>query len=144
MPIIVIITIAILLIVIELSWKNLDGIENKSKIIFIFVGIVITSIITLIIFNISKKGINYNSNEIMVDVKNMIVSIFTALNGVVFIPNFSRIYIKFRNKDIENSKIKFNILIVGAILVGVIFFECSYFNNIQKGILQIYNSKIIG
>lgn len=142
MPVIIIITIAILLILIELTWKSLEDLEKNQKIIFILVGLIITFIITLIIFNISKSAINYNSKDMIKSVQNILVSVFTALNGLVFIVPVARIYMKIKNKDSNISKIKINIIVMIILFILVIIFETNYFENIQDGIIKIYNSKI--
>lgn len=142
MPVIIIITIAILLILIELTWKSLEDLEKNQKIIFILVGLIITFIITLIIFNISKSAINYNSKDMIKSVQNILVSVFTALNGLIFIVPVARIYMKIKNKDSNISKIKINIIVMIILFILVIIFETNYFENIQDGIIKIYNSKI--
>lgn len=142
MPVIIIITIAILLILIELTWKSLEDLEKNQKIIFILVWLIITFIITLIIFNISKSAVNYNSKDMIKSVQNILVSVFTALNGLVFIVPVARIYMKIKNKDSNISKIKINIIVMIILFILVIIFETNYFENIQDGIIKIYNSKI--
>ena len=141
MTIIFIIAIAILLIMIELTWKNLSELSNNQKIIFIAIGTIITFLITLIIFNISKSNIVYESKDMMADVRNAIISIFTALNSVIFIPKVATIYKKIKNGEIQNFK---SIIITVVVFVLIIILECNYFKEIQEGILQIYYSKIKG
>ena len=139
MIIIFIISIAILLIMIELTWKNLSELSKTQKIVFIVIGTLITCLITLIIFNISKSNIVYETKDMMVDIRNAILSIFTALNCVVFIPKVATIYKKIKNGEIENFK---SIIMTVVIFVLIIILECNYFKEIQEGILQIYYSKI--
>lgn len=144
MPIIIIITIAILLILIELTWKSLEDLEKSQKIIFILIGLIITFIITLIIFNISKSAVNYNSKDMIKSVQNILVSVFTALNGLIFIVPVARTYMKIKNKDSNISKIKISMITIIILFILVMIFETNYLKNIQNGIINIYNSKING
>lgn len=144
MPIIIFITIAILLILIELTWKSLEDLEKSQKIIFILIGLIITFIITLIIFNISKSAVNYNSKDMIKSVQNILVSVFTALNGLIFIVPVARTYMKIKNKDSNISKIKISMITIIILFILVMIFETNYLKNIQNGIINIYNSKING
>ena len=60
---IVITAIIIYFVTIAWSWHNLGFIEKSKKVAFIIIGILIMYIITLIVFQISKNGINYQKTE---------------------------------------------------------------------------------
>ena len=69
---IVIYMIIILLFAVLLfwTWNNTKDFERtEQRILFIVIGIVILSILTLILFNISKIGVNYPNNNIMKEIR---------------------------------------------------------------------------
>ena len=60
---IIIILFAVLLFWI---WNNCKDFEDTTqKIKFIIIGLIILSIVTLILFNVSKIGVNYQNKDIM-------------------------------------------------------------------------------
>lgn len=83
MPIIITIMIAMFLILISWTWHNLGDIEKIKKIITMIVLFVLIYIVTLIVFNISKSDILYNSKEAMENVKTILVLLFTMVNGLL-------------------------------------------------------------
>lgn len=138
--IIVIITI-LFFILIKWTWHNLGNITKGKKILYIAIGILIMYLITLIIFNISKKQIQYNSQEIMIHVKNLLVLVFTSINGLIFMPYISKFIYKFEKNNINITTLKINIIIILTIFILCLVIECNYLKNIQKEIIDIYNLK---
>ena len=61
MPFIVIIIILIYIVLLAWTWHNLGDMEKTKKTLIIFIGLIITYLITILIFNISKAGIGYNN-----------------------------------------------------------------------------------
>ena len=139
--IIIIVTIILLFIAIAWSINNLGDITKGKKALYIIISLIILYVITLIEFSISKSGLEYQNIESMKIVKNVLVSIFTAVNAIIVMPYISKIIgqvsIDDIDKDVANKKIIF-ILIVFVICL---FIECGYLSNIQEGIIKIYASK---
>ena len=106
MTLIYIIIVAMYLILIAWTWQSLGNIEKRKKVAYIILGILLFFIITLIIFNISKSNVEYQKETIKNAVRNLLVLLFTAVNGIIFV-----------------------------------IIECGYLENIQNGIISIYNSK---
>lgn len=140
MFLIIIIIIAIYAVSIAWTWHNLGTIDKIKKIAVIIIGNIIMYVITIIIFNISKSGIDYNNIDLQTAVKNIIVSIFTGINGIIIIPQAAKILEKIKENEIDkNTALKrFSIILIVFILC--IIFECGYIKDTQKGILNIYNS----
>ena len=106
MVLISIIIIAMFIVLIAWSWNSLGTLENKTKIIYITVGIFIAYIFTLIIFKISKIGINYPNIENMKLVQNVFVMLFTAINGYITLPFIFKKIDQIENDEIEKEKVK--------------------------------------
>ena len=56
------------------------------------IGLITIYIITLIIFQITKNGINYQNAQIQGNIRNVIVLIFTGINGIIIMPQVGNIY----------------------------------------------------
>ena len=99
MVFIIIIALIIYFIDIAWTWKSLGEIEKRSKVIFILVGILVLFIITLITFNISAKNIPYQHQGETNTIRNVLVSIFTGINGIIIMPQLAKILEKAKNGD---------------------------------------------
>ena len=96
MQLIVIATLIVFIVVAIWTWNNLEETEKYKKIIFIIIGLVISYMITLIIFSISKNGVQYQNHESEVAVQNMLVVIFTSINSLILLPYYAKTYKKKR------------------------------------------------
>lgn len=141
MTLIYIIIVAMYLILIAWTWQSLGNIEKRKKVAYIILGILLFFIITLIIFNISKSNVEYQKETIKNAVRNLLVLLFTAVNGIIFIPYVARILNKVEENEIEKEKLKIKAIVFIIIFVICVIIECGYLENIQNGIISIYNSK---
>ena len=73
-------------VLIKAVLHNMSSLENKIKAIYLGVGIVITAIISLIIFNISKLGIEYPNEQVYGAIRKMLLSLFIPMNGLLILP----------------------------------------------------------
>ena len=137
---IIIVAIIVYLILIAWTWHNLDDIEKNKKIIFTIIGLIAMYVITLIIFQISKSGVLYQNIEMQNDIQNILVIVFTGINGIIVMPQIARILEKINKNEIEKNVIKRNIIILVIIFIGCLMFENGYMKDTQEGILEIYNS----
>lgn len=136
--IITIITLVLFAVLVGYTWHRLDSIEKHFKIIYILLGLVIVSIITLVIFNISSIGIEYEEIEIKNDIRTMLVLVFMPLNGLFIMPAFAKIITKINEKDIEKNELIYRSIIILTIFILVLVIECKYMKTTQLGIMQIY------
>lgn len=136
--IIVTITIILYAVLIGWTWNKLDTLEKHIKIIYIILGLIIMSVITLIIFNVSSIGIKYEEMQIKNDIRNMLVLVFTPINSLFILPSFAKILSKINNNNIEKDKIISKAIITLLVFIIIIFIECSYLKNTQLGIIEIY------
>lgn len=140
MILIIIMTIIIYLILLAWTWHNLGGVEKTKKVAVILIGTIAMYIITIIVFQISKSGINYPTAEIQNDIKNTLVAIFTGLNGIIVMPQIGKIIDEVNEEKIEKETFKKRIMIILFVFILCIVFESGYMKDTQEGILKIYNS----
>ena len=141
MAFIILMAIIIYITFIFWTWQSMQTIETPKKIVFIIIGTIIIYIITLIIFSISKNGIEYQNIQMQKQVKNVIVSIFTGLNCVIIMPQVAKNYEKMKNEEIEKDIFLKKILIIAIVFVICLIFEIGYMKSMQQGIFKIYNFK---
>ena len=82
MVLIISIIIAIYVLLIAWTWHNLGTIDKTKKVLIILIGTVIIYLITLMVFNISKTGINYEQKIIEQNIRRVLVSMFTGINSL--------------------------------------------------------------
>lgn len=142
MPVIIIIMLAIFCVLIIGTWHYLGNTEKTRKIVFIIIGIFASYLITMLLFSISKSGITYPSGEIEQMVQNMIVTVFTGLNGILMLPYLGRLWDKMSEEEITKQQFQKRICILLIIAIIVFILESNYLNGVQSGILEIYQKAI--
>lgn len=140
MQLIIIMTIVIFFILIAWTWQSLGSASKSKKVIFILIGIAIVYIVTLIIFNISKEEISYQNMDSQNAIQNVLVTVFTGLNGIVLIPFIAKTFERVHSQEIEKEKATKRIFIILVAFVIVVIFECDYLKETQEGILKIFQS----
>lgn len=140
MPFIIIMTIIIYVVLIIWMWKSLGNIEKKKKIMIISIGILAIYILTLIIFQISKQGLNYENEMIGKTIGDFLKIFFSGLNGLVLLPFICKTIEDIEEDEIDKNKFQKRIFIILIIIIVLIIFECGYMKNTQEGILQIYKA----
>lgn len=145
MLVISLIILILLLVLLKWLWHNLGNINSVKKIIYIIIGIAIVFAYTFIIYIISKKGIQYESENVMRYIQTILVLLFAVVNGYIILPFIFNIIEKIENDDIEKRIFQKRVIIFFIIIVVLTFIEISYFKSTQKGILSImeksYNSQ---
>lgn len=140
MAFIITISIIIYLIDIAWTWKSLGDLEKSKKVAFIAIGLVITYIITTIVFSISQNGIQYENEESIKTVKNVLVAVFAGINGLIILPQLAKTLDKAKEGEIEKNQIRNRIILLVIILLICLIFECGYMKDTQVGIIEIYKS----
>ena len=97
-------------------------------------------IITLIVFQISKSGVVYQKVEMQKDIQNILVMIFTGINGIIVMPQIARMLDKINEGETEKNVLTKTLVILAIIFIICLILENGYMKDIQKGILGIYNS----
>jgi len=99
--------------------------------------------LTLIIFNISTNGINYTNPKEIENVRNMLVTLFTFVNGLIVMPMISKIIYRVKEDEITKDQATKKLFVVLVIFAIILFFECGYLKNIQQGILNVINANAV-
>ena len=140
MTIIVIISIVIYAILVTWCWHNLGRIEKSKKIIYIIIGSIIIFIITNIVYSISKADVSYPEEQIEGTVRNTLLLVFTALNGLIVMPYIEKQLNRIREKEIEKEKFTKKMVLLLIVFILCLILESGYLKDTQLGILEIYNS----
>ena len=140
MTIIVIIAIVIYAILVTWCWHNLGRIEKSKKIIYIIIGMIIIFIITNIVYSISKADVSYPEEQIEGTVRNTLLLVFTALNGLIVVPYIAKQLDRIREKEIEKEKFTKKMVLLLIVFILCLILESGYLKDTQLGILEIYNS----
>ena len=140
MTIIIIITIILFLVLVGWTWSNLGEIDRNKKIGYLLASIIIMAVITLIIFTISKSGVEYQNEQMVGPVRLLLVAVFTSINGFIVIQYIARILSRINEQTIDKkeAKVKFTVIFVIFIIIAVM--ECAYMKSIQLGILNMFNN----
>lgn len=133
------ITIVLYIILVAFTMHNLSSaIDNKIKIAYIVIGLIIMLITTLIIFNISAGGVEYENDNMIGNVRNIILAVFVPVNGIITMPYLANLLSKINSDEITQEKFKKKVIILAIIFIVVLLFECSYFKSTQLGIIKIF------
>ena len=139
MTIIMIVAVLVFIISIVWIWHNLGNIEKPRKIAFIITGLLITYLITVIIYHFSKGNIIYPNEEMEKTVSNILIFVFTGLNSLILLPFIANLFDKILEEEIEKDKAQKRFIIILIIFVVCIFIENGYLKDTQEGIINIYN-----
>ena len=140
MALIIIVGIIVHLVLIVWIWHSLGFIEKNKKVLLTIIGLIITYIVTFIIFQMSKKGVIYQKIEIEKDVRNILVMIFAGINGIIFMPQIGKILDKINEDEIDKKTLTKRIVILIIIFIICINIETGYMKETQEGILEVYKS----
>ena len=134
----------IILFVVLLFWtwnNSKDFQENKAKIKFILIGLISLSMVTFILFNLSKIGIDYPNEDIMKEIRKIALLLFIPINGFLTLPHIASIKTEIQLGAKEEEKIKRKIILIAIVWILAIIIETIYLKDFQKGIIQIINTK---
>lgn len=139
MTLIIIGAIFIFLISIIWTWHNLGNIEKPRKIAFILIGLCITYLITIVLYNISSTDMTYPSEEIKKMVSNTLILIFTGLNALIFLPFIANLFDNILEEEIEKNQAQKRMIVIFIIFIVCVFIENGYLKDTQEGIISMYN-----
>lgn len=140
MTLIILMTIAIYILLFVWTWHSLGFIEKPKKVGIILVETLVMYVITLIIFQIAKGGITYEKIEIQKSVQNVLVSIFSAINGMIVMPQIGKILDKINEDEMKKEEVKKKGIILLIVFILCLVFEAGYMKDTQKGILKMYEA----
>ncbi len=100
----------------------------------------------MVIFQIAKGGVASEVAKLPEHVahlvKNLMVSIFTGVNGIIVLPQIAKILDKINEDQIEKSKVQKRIMILAIVFAICLIFETSYMKQTQASISKLYQQTI--
>ena len=140
MTVIIIITTILFLVLVGWTWSNLGNVDKSKKVGYLVISIFIMAIITLIIFSISKSGVDYQNEKMVGPVRLLLVAVFTSINGFIVIQYIARVLGRIYERSIGEEEAKKKFFMIFVIFVVISIIECAYMKNIQLGILNMINN----
>ena len=122
-------------------WNSTKEFENIIiRVSYILIGTIFITILTLILFLISKIGIQYPKKEMIGEVRRIILLAFIPINGFITLTQASSIFVQAKSgmvskEDMEKKIKRFVIIFIVLIIVEII-----YFKNIQNGMIKFIQS----
>ena len=136
---IIFVLFAVYIVFVWNSTKEFDTIVMRIS--YLAVGTLAITIITLVLFWISKIGVVYPKQEMVGEVRRIILLVFIPINGFVILTQFSSIVAQIRSGIVAKEDMEKRIKRIIIILVVMIVIECIYFKNIQTGLIEVINAK---
>ena len=138
-----IITIAFIIILnivaISIVLKSLGDIEIKNKIAITLLGVILMYAILYIIYNISSANVD---KYIITASRQLILFTFLPINILCILVPILLQFKKLKNKEINEQKFKFKIILFIIIGIIILFIENMYIKDIQHGI-ENFNNNVI-
>ena len=142
MSLIYFIIFVLFIIYIVCVWNSTKEFETLlMRISFILVGTIFITILTLILFWISKIGIAYPKKEMIGEVRKIILLSFIPINGFITLTQASTIFAQAKSGMMSKEDMEKKIKKLVIIFIVLIIFEAIYFKNIQNGMIKIIQSK---
>jgi hypothetical protein len=120
-------------------YNGLNGMDLKKKIIIFIFEIIVCLIFTMILFNISSLGIEYPNSQSREIALKILVTIFTPMNGIILLPNVTRLINESQNGEIDKEECARKLKKTLIIFILLVIMEFVYLRNTQIGILNNYN-----
>ena len=137
------IIVVLFIIYIVCAWNSTKEFENMlMRISFILVGTLFITVLTLILFWISKIGVQYPKKEMIGEVRRIILLSFIPINGFVTLTQSASIFAQAKSGMVSKEDMQKKIKRLVIIFIILIVFEAIYFKNIQNGMIRIIQNKM--
>ena len=137
------IIVVLFIIYIVCAWNSTKEFENNLlRISFIFVGTLFITLLTLILFWISKIGVEYPKKEMIGEVRRIILLSFIPINGFLMLTQTASIFAQAKSGMVSKEDMQKKIKRLVIIFIVLIVFEAIYFKNIQNGMIKIIQNKM--
>ena len=137
------IIVVLFIIYIVCAWNSTKEFENNLlRISFIFVGTLFITLLTLILFWISKIGVEYPKKEMIGEVRRIILLSFIPMNGFLMLTQTASIFAQAKSGMVSKEDMQKKIKRLVIIFIVLIVFEAIYFKNIQNGMIKIIQNKM--
>lgn len=122
-------------VAIGLTYSFLSNIDKKERIIVIAVGIAIIYALTSFVYWISTKDVAIK--EVSELGQNIITFLFVPVNAIIVLPLIAKSYNKYKIGRLAPDKLRNRGIVLGIILLIILIIECSYFKDIQNGVVAL-------
>ena len=137
------IIVVLFIIYIVCAWNSTKEFENNLlRISFIFVGTLFITLLTLILFWISKIGVEYPKKEMIGEVRKIILLSFIPINGFLILTQTASIFAQAKSGMVSKEDMQKKIKRLVIIFIILIVIEAIYFKNIQNGMIKIIQNKM--
>ena len=144
MSLISFIIVVLFIIYIVCAWNSTKVFENTLlRISFILVGTLFITLLTLILFWISKIGVKYPKKEMIGEVRKIILLSFIPINGFLTLTQSASIFAQAKSGMVSKEEMKKKIKRLVIIFIILIVFEAIYFKNVQNGMIRIIQNKMV-
>ena len=127
--IITVISIILFLVLSIIIYNGLNGMNQKKKIIIFFIEIIVCFVFTTILFNLSSIGIEYLNSKNKGIAMRTLVAIFTPINGIILLPNITRIINESQNGEINKEECKKRLKKSLIVFILLVIIEFVYLKN---------------
>ena len=134
-----VISIILFIVLGIIIYNGLNGMDLKKKIIIFIFEIIVCLIFTMILFNISSLGIEYPNSQSREIALKILVTIFTPMNGIILLPNITRLINESQNGEIDKEECARKLKKTLIIFILLVIMGFVYLRNTQIGILNNYN-----
>lgn len=122
-------------------WNSTKEFENIIiRISYIFIGTLFITILTLIIFWISKIGVVYPKKEMIGEVRKVVLLVFIPINGLITLTQVASIFAQAKSGMVSKEDMERKIKRMIIIFIVLIIVEVMYFKNIQNGLIRFIES----
>ena len=123
------------------TWKSTKEYESIiSRASYILVGSIFITVVTLVIFEISKMGVIYPKDEMIGEVRKIILLIFVPVNGLIVLTQSASVFSQVKSGMVSKEDMSKRIRILAVVFIIMIIIECIYFKSIQNGMIKIINA----
>ena len=137
------IIVVLFIIYIVCAWNSTKEFENNLlRISFIFVGTLFITLLTLILFWISKIGVEYPKKEMIGEVRKIILLSFIPINGFLILTQTASIFAQAKSGMVSKEDMQKKIKRLVIFFIILIVIEAIYFKNIQNGMIKIIQNKM--
>ena len=143
MSLVYFIIIMLFLVYIFWTWNSTKEFETITiRISYVVIGTIFMAFITFLLFLFSRIGVTYPSKEMVGEVRNIILLVFTPINGFIMLPKLSYAIAEVKNGTISKEDLQKKIRKILIIAIVLIIFEVIYFKSIQNEIIDFINLQL--
>ncbi len=141
MSVINFIIFVLFVIYIVFVWNSTKEFENTTiRVSYILIGTLFITILTLILFWISKIGVEYPKREMIGEVRRIVLLVFIPINGFITLTQAASIFAQAKSGMVSKEDMEKKIKKVIIAFVVLIIVEVIYLKNIQNGMIRFIES----